>query len=384
MGQVRIKGKVLNAENNEPITKASVFLSNTSIGTTSNNEGAFELAVPSGKYDLIVSSIGYETFSQTINTSAATDFLSVKLKVKAPELETVIIEPYEKNGWERWGKFFTENFIGLSAYGSNCKIKNPQVLRFRHSKKNNELTAIAMEPLLIENKDLGYTIQYQMESFSYDFKNHYLVYTGYPFFEPMKGGQMKERKWAQNREAVYSGSMLHFMRSVYRNKISEEGFQVRRLRKVPNSEKQRVKNKFKVTITGNSSTQKYIPDFEKDSSTYYNKIMRQPDFFDVIDTALLNGDSIAYAVDSVTAGLEFPNYLLVVYKNKLAPIEYQRLAPENGQAMLSQLTLIAGRPINIQANGVYYYPVDLLSLGYWAWSEKMATMLPFDYKTGKD
>lgn len=367
---------------NKPIPSASIFLSNTSVGTTANSQGNFELYIPQGKHDLIVSSIGYETFNQTINTSDLQDFITIRLKLKAAELENITIEPYDKNGWQQWGKFFIENFIGTSAYAADCKIKNPQVLRFRNSKKNNELTVIALEPLIIENKALGYNIRFQLEVFSYKFKTNYRLYIGYPFFEPMKGNNTKQKRWEKKREEVYYGSMMHFMRSVYRNTFIQEGFEVKALQKVMNAEKQRVKEAYKrnISTTTMANGTLLIKPINQDSADYYNKILRQADYFDVVNNSLLPGDSIAYAVNSTTAGLEFQNYLLIVYKNKITPIEYQKQFPENSTAMMSQMTLINNRPIEIQANGSYYNPVDLLNSGYWGWSEKIAMMLPFDYK----
>jgi hypothetical protein len=47
---------------------------------------------------------------------------------------------------------------------------------------------------------------------------------------------------------------------------------------------------------------------------------------------------------------------------------------------MSQVTLINEKPLEIQANGSYYPPSTIMSLGYWAWFEKMATMLPFNYE----
>ena len=69
----------------------------------------------------------------------------------------------------------------------------------------------------------------------------------------------------------------------------------------------------------------------------------------------------------------------MLYKNKVTPPEYRRYYPDNSAAMLSEIILINGQAVEIQANGSYYQPLDLLSLGYWSWSEKIATMLPFDY-----
>src|SRR5689334_14125724 len=162
-----IKGVVLDAEKKVPVPAASVFLNNTSVGTTASVQGTFELSVPNGKFDLIVSSVGFETFNQTINTTEIADFITIKLKPKQNELENIIIEPYEKDGWEKWGKFFTEMFIGNSANAMDCKIKNTEVIHFRNSKKRNELTVTADEPLVIENKSLGYLVRYQLEGFSY-------------------------------------------------------------------------------------------------------------------------------------------------------------------------------------------------------------------------
>jgi hypothetical protein len=99
----------------------------------------------------------------------------------------------------------------------------------------------------------------------------------------------------------------------------------------------------------------------------------------VLEKIPLTGDSIAYAIDSITAGMDFKNYLLVTYKKKFAPKEFLQQFPKAGGAMMSQITLINQKPIEIHANGSYFNPVDLLSTGYWAWSEKAATMLPSDY-----
>lgn len=384
--QKLLKGVVLDAEKNKPMPNASVFLNTTSTGTITNEQGNFTLTIPNGKYELIVSSVGYETYNQTINANELSDFITIKLKVKSELMQTVIVEPYEKDGWEKWGKFFLDNFIGTSANALNCKIKNTKVIHFHNSKKTNELSAFADEPLIIENKALGYTLKYQLETFTYNFKSNYLLYTGYPFFQLMKGSAGKQKRWEKNRRGAYFGSMMHFMRSVYRNKISEEGFEVRSLQKIRNAEKQRVK----AAYSGNMHPVKsangtmVITHINKDTADYYDRILRQEDYKDVIGKNILSGDSIAYAADSTTAGLDFKNYLLVIYKNKVAPLEYLQQFPKSSATMMSQIVLINEKPVEIQVNGSYYNPVDLMSTGYWAWSEKIAMMLPLDYKPPSD
>ena len=377
--QKLLKGVVVDAEKNIPVPKASVFLNNTSVGTSANDEGKFELYVPAGRFDLIVSSVGYATHNQTVFTNEVLDFITIQLKIKTPELETVIIEPYDKNGWQNWGPWFIDNFLGTSEYGRDSRIKNHEVLRFRNSKKNSELTVIAMAPLIIENKALGYKISYQLEEFKYDFKTRYLLYAGYPFFENMDGSDRKKRKWEQAREDVYYGSLLQFMRALYRNQIKEEGFEVRRLQKIANAEKARVRMVYKTSRTVDE-TGRIVSTINRDSTAYYDHIMSQEDYKNVIGKEILVGDSIAFAVDTNVAGLFFEDYLLVIYKHRSVPAEFKQRFPKSSDAMMSEIMLINGKPVEVLANGSYFNPQDLLSSGYWGWWEKMGTMLPFDYK----
>lgn len=384
--QTLLKGVVLDAEKNKPVSNASVFLNNTSVGTKADEHGIFVLSIPNGKFELIVSSVGYQTYNQTISGNEIADFITIKLQVKTQLMETVVVEPYEKDGWQKWGKFFIENFIGMSANAKDCEIKNSSTIHFTHPKNKNTLSAVADETLIIENKALGYTIHYQLESFQYDFKNNYLVWTGYPFFEPMKGSKAMQKRREKKRNEAYYGSMMHFMRTVYRNKIVEEGFEIRHLKKIPNYEKQRVKEAYKSNMQTirNANGTATITHINKDTAEYYGRIMRQTDYFDVIEKTTLPGDSIAYAVNNTTAGLDFKDYLLIVYKKATAPSEYRKQFPESNASMMSQIVLVNGIPVEIEANGLYYNPVDLMSLGYWAWSEKIATMLPFDYQLPSD
>jgi len=377
-----VTGKVVDAETGRPITGASVFLSNTSIGTAANNEGLFTLHnIPVGKFDLVASSLGYETHVETINAAALNGGVTIKLKPKANELANVVVGTYEKDGWTKWGKLFTEEFIGISSNASNCIIKNHEVIKFRHSKKRNYLEAFADEPLLVENKALGYVIHYKLEAFAHDFKSSVISYYGFPLFEEMQGNARKMKRWKENRKEAYFGSTMHFMRCVYANKIIENGFEVRKMEKKENLEKKRIQALYKYLAgaDGNSNFEERLP---KDSVTYYNKILRQPDAANILHTQVLPGDSIAYAEDSVTAGIAFDDYLHITYKNKKVPDDYQ--PPEEtpgspGGYMTSTLYLVNRRPVYTSHNGAYYSPQDLLTSGYWAWSEKICNMLPFDY-----
>ncbi|MBE7170800.1 MAG: carboxypeptidase-like regulatory domain-containing protein [Williamsia sp.] len=374
--QFQLKGRIVADATGTPLGAASVFLSNTSIGTTTDKEGNFSLWVPSGKYDLVASFVGYETYTRTIS-EALTDVLVVKLKPKAEELDEVVVGGYEKDGWKKWGSFFLRNFIGTSDWAADCQIKNYDVIRFRNNKKTRKLSAVALDQLVIENKALGYTVRYQLETFDYDFESDYLLYVGYPLFIPMEGNKNRQARWERRRQEAYTGSIMQFMRAVYRNRIREEGYEVRRLVKTPNEEKKRVRELYRTRVMKDGTIS--YKGFSEDSIDYYRTVLSQPNEISTFSPYTISGDSIAYGVDSLTAGLEFSNYLHIYYTKAAPPQSYQQLS-QNNKKMMSELMLINGQPIQIRSNGNFYPPTNLLSMGYWAWSEKVANMLPFDYK----
>ena len=366
----QVSGKILSATDGRPVVGASVFLANTSFGSVSDEHGQFQITrVPVGKYELVVSFVGYSTQVSTIQVSGDLKPMEIALKEKADELANVVVEPFEKQNWERWGRFFLENFIGTMPEASQCKIRNTKKIFFRFYKRSNRLVAFCDEPLVIENKALGYTIHYQLELFEYQFSSRRLFYQGYPLFEEMESGSSRKmRQWEDNRAESYFGSMTHFMRSFYRNQLVENKFEVHHMVKLENEEKKRVK----LIMRAN-------PGRTYDSSAYYNRILEQPDFKDVVDAAVLPGDSIGFGIDDATAGLFFPDYLYIVYK-KPEPLEYaQQQKRPNMKVRVSYLQLTDETVISVGSNGNYYPPTAMIHSGYWSWSEKMATTLPLNY-----
>jgi len=380
-----VSGKVTDAETGNVISNASVFLSNTSYGTITNSKGEFVLNnIPQGKYDLVVSFVGYETFAKTISNENVSASLNIQLKQKAGELKGVTVKTYDKNGWKNWGQFFNDNFIGLSLYAKNCSIKNTDAIRFSFSKKKNELTAFATEPLIIENKALGYIIRYQLEDFKYQFTDHYLFYAGYPLFEEMKGGKGKIKRWLKARADAYDVSMMHFMRSLYRNKLKQDGYQMYHLKRIPNVERQRWMAKEKNyydTVAKKTVVMNFTSTLQADSLALYDKYINQKDPIEIIEPVEITGDGIAYAEDSVTAAIYFKDFLVVRYLKRTMPEEYlaTTMSGSKNQPVSSALNLLNNKPVYITSNGYYYNVEDLLSEGFWGWWEKMGNSLPYDY-----
>ena len=381
-----IKGKVVNADNGAPVAGASVFLSNTSYGTVSNNNGYFELGnIRQGKYDLIVSFIGFETYNNSLTLNASIDNLDIKITEKAKELEGVTVRQYMKNGWEQWGTFFIQSFIGTSALGLQCKLQNPDAVKFSYMKKDGLLYVDAMEPLVIENKALGYTIRYQMESFVYNFNTKALFYAGYPLFTEMEGSKNKQNKWEKARANAYGFSSLRFLRAVYRNHLVQDGYEIFRMDRLPNTEKRlwlaREKNYYD-TVSKTRTIKNFASTLPADSVPYYEKIIRQKDPIEVVHPGKVTGDDIAYGADSFTAALDFQQCLIVRIPALMNPQEYVESFRDasSSQPVTSVVTLPNQKPILITSNGYFYEPEDLMLEGFWGWWEKMSAMLPFDYR----
>ncbi|TAG08464.1 MAG: hypothetical protein EAZ35_08730 [Sphingobacteriia bacterium] len=355
--QKKLSGKILIAGTNIPVPSASIFLSNTSVGTVSKEDGSFSIEnFPEGRYDLVVTMLGYSTYIVEINAVRLPDFLTVQLQPKAKELQEVIVEGYEKNGWKKWGDFFMQSLIGKTPNAQQCILLNKEVVRFRFSKKLNRLTAISDEPLLIRNKALGYELKYDLTAFEYNFNTQIFYYQGFPLFTEIESSSKRRNKnWERNRQETFQGSLLHFMRSLYRNQLVQDGFELRKIirKKEPNT---------RIILNGVHPL------------TDVNMLVNIP----------LTGDSIAFAIDSVTAGLQFSDYLQVVYLHKKMPEQYrlQTRGVSADQPITAELHMPnATKVIAVLANGSFFMGRDLLAMAYWAWSEKLSNLLPLDYKS---
>lgn len=86
-----IRGKVLSVDN-EPLPFASVYIRNIGDGVPTNEEGAFEYALPSGIYDVIFQFLGYKSVIETIIIEDTWVDYTVKLEPQTYTLETVEVK----------------------------------------------------------------------------------------------------------------------------------------------------------------------------------------------------------------------------------------------------------------------------------------------------
>ena len=394
--QVSIHGKIINSQDGKPLPYVSVYLNSTSLGSSTDEQGLFTINnIPPVKFRLVASCIGFETFIRLIDPKQINGMMTISLKPKAEELKGFEVTLPEPDGWAKWGKFFTDIFIGTTFNSRNCQIDNPEVLKFRLIDGN--LMVNANKPILIHNGALGYDIQYKMEEFEYDFSAKIVSYNGYAFFKDLSITNPKKAKlWKENRLKTYKGSLLHFMRTFFINKLDSAGFEMRSLATISNPKKDRAKMLFSlhrdsliidtvvILIKDTTRPNGKPGDVRRvvqsnDSTAYYKYMLLQSD--SVISHQIVIADSIGSEVDNSTAALYFPDSLEVSYKLSGIPRAYKNLSKSNKKETypVSQFVFVSRKPVYVLSNGYYYGPNDLKITGFWAWTENMSGLLPFDY-----
>jgi hypothetical protein len=331
-----IHGKVVDEKTGTALANASVFCQNTTTGTISNNEGQFALRLSNGGYDLVISYTGYET--QVLRVSNSTrdkDSLFVQMKEENKSLGEVAVmgSALVADGWNKYGQFFLDNFIGTSTNATQCTIENKDVISFYYYKKRNKLKVKAKEKIVITNQALGYKIHYQLDSFVNDYNTHVSSYTGYPLFENLTGTAEQLEQWSKNRYRTYIGSRLHFMRSWYDSTLKDEGFQVETLN-APGSDK------------GTPLDNPYDP--------------------------------AIYSLDSGIVDININGSIRVTYTNQVPDKKYLMLNhfPLNAKVEVSALEMPTG--FSIEENGYFFEQSEITNMGYWAW-KKIAELVPYDY-----
>jgi hypothetical protein len=221
-----VRGTLLDSRTLEPLPFANIYINNTSIGTTSDAKGSYELKkVPVGQSDIVVSYVGYQSYKRNISVIERQEItLNIKLVSDEKLLESVQVKGSKDKEWNRQIKRFSKAFFGLGKNATDCKILNPWVLEF--SEANGHLTAVATNDLEIENDALGYKIFYALKKFVSARDGTYSILGTVRYEEMNAVDKSNSSKWARNRLQTYNGSPRHFFKSILEHKIYQNGFEV--------------------------------------------------------------------------------------------------------------------------------------------------------------
>jgi len=96
--QNSLLGTITTGENEEPLLGVTVYFPQLDKGAVTNENGTYSISsLPTGRYKVIVSYIGYQTFSQNIEITEGENEFDVILKSSPIEMEEVIVStPFHK------------------------------------------------------------------------------------------------------------------------------------------------------------------------------------------------------------------------------------------------------------------------------------------------
>ncbi|KMQ58701.1 hypothetical protein ACM46_22035 [Chryseobacterium angstadtii] len=367
-----VKGHVTN-DAGKLISGVSIYIDGTKMGTVSKEDGSFSLSLSSDNPgNIVFQKDDYDTF-----TTSVSGVINKTLKVVLTQtnaIEEIRLVPYTSEAYKNYINYFLDTFIGADR--DNVRIKNQKSLKFSYDKKNKFLKVKAPNTLIIENKNLGYEIQYNLISYSLDLNNNMINYTGTSFFKETKNTD----KIKLNRMNAYDGSLLHFFRSIYENKITEEKFIVNHVVRIPNpkypsEEELKILEDFR-QITKSSGIIK-IPENIRDISQ--RKTSQKPYSLAIVKTQI--PDSAYVERTDKKVFLTFKDILQVNYQKYFYEMDGKNFIKSQFPVTLSSFLHPDGEAFEVSKEGNISNPDQLITEGDFS-KNKIENMLPLDYKLG--
>jgi len=385
-GQSSIDGQIVDKETGEPLIGVNVFISKTSIGATTDKDGLYTIKnISNGRYELVISMIGYAMEKKELNLFANVQLdMDFRLTTEPINMKQIIVTKKSNKQWKKDYKVFKNAFLGNSKNGKSCKIINEYVLSFNRGE--NILLASTQKPLIIENMRLGYVVTYYLKGFATNntflrsddesFFNFFFIsstkfvrYTGESFFTEMEPkSERQKRQWIKNRQIAYNGSLRHFLATL--GKRFDRRYKMK-------GDSLRQRNDW-LLISGSN-----IDPLTKEGFEIYLKeeYKKRYDYRELLndrlvwstknDNELLLSFKDKMMVKFNREGEEL-NYLFYMFESKSKPKVHQ-----TSFLKLGKDTVIFDK------NGRYFEKFMIEQQEYMGW-ERVGDQLPFDYKPIQD
>jgi hypothetical protein len=382
--QNELAGNVLDSLTQQPVPFANVFFANTSIGTITDEKGEFVLRnFQSGKYDLVVSFVGYKPFERSLSFSDNTRILKVSLLPEAVRLDELVVTPnFSQKASDL--RNFKKYFIGENHNATACEIINEKDLVAYTDEDENALIAFARAPLEIRNEALGYRLIYDLGNFEVNFNSLTQNYSGIPRFEELTPKKLaQKRSWEDERKRAYDGSFVHLIHNLRRG-IVNGPFVLHELHRVTNRKRpaeEFLKEKIKfwraklLSYRGTTNNVKGA----QDSLLYYENLHKLPLLRDSVGILITQPQQL---LDETHAHIIYTGLLHVIYKGEPEEKEYIKLNQGNHGNEQHSVILFKNKGVSIYDNG-YYEPLqDVFFDGYMMWSDRISNLLPREYTPG--
>ena len=218
-----ISGRITDASDGNPIPAATVFISNTTIGTTTDTEGNYRLRIPGeGSYQLTVSHVGYQSVFKDIDPGNTSIQFDVALQsIELEELTVATRVRFRRSDIN----LFWNTILGKNPSRRTIQATNPEAVYYYYNSETRILKVTCREPLQIVNNETGYRIQYVLNYFTHDY-NTDITDWGYQnvFTELEPQNQRQKDTWEKNRKELYKISLTKFIKSLYHNSLFNDGF----------------------------------------------------------------------------------------------------------------------------------------------------------------
>jgi hypothetical protein len=137
-----ITGKILN-EDGEPIPYANVFVREAQAGTNSDEEGKYFMTLPTGgEYEIVFSSIGYESKSMEIVVGDVEVRLDIQLKTSSIDMDEIVIKASKKDSAYTLIKQVIDNkksyLASVQSFKSDVYVKAIELIDNQKKAKENK------------------------------------------------------------------------------------------------------------------------------------------------------------------------------------------------------------------------------------------------------
>jgi len=354
--QFYIRGRVTDAETQLPLKGASVYINNTTKGSTTNDNGDFEIGpLQPGRYEVVASFVGYDALLYSAEIKSSNLRISFKVEKKEEVLREVLVLSSELR--KRYLDIFKQFVIGQTIAAERCQIKNIEEVQFASGETKDEIMAYTEKALVIESPELGYTIHFDLLTFYYNKVTSGAYFYGYTRFVDWGKDEKTKKKWIRKRRGAYEGSTVHFFRSLVNKQLAKEGFTVYQLLKMQKEKK----DSAGITITRQKTNQ----GMQMASKAIEDSMIRiYPDsVYKIYELRVNDGWRVMYS------------------KNTDLKTEMVRKNFISGQPSTGTVSVLRFReePVLINARGIILTPIRLFYDGIWGY-ERLANMLPEDYE----
>ena len=431
-----LQGTIYSAESEAPVPYANVFLAGTLIGTTSNPDGTYDLALTTkGKFQLVVTCVGYEDFITEVEFARKALSLDISLSTDVRQLDEVYVNPDTTNRRQNLAAF-QNLFFGSTKNALQTSIENLSDVFVFYDNVEKALFAHSREELVINNDALGYQVIYRLKEFEMDYASGQYRSFGIPRFREQTLSNRKQKRANKERARAYRGSFQHFINALLQDTHVEEGFIVEEAFKVPNRNRppqalidQKLREFRSGLVAGNgfvmssNSVETEEVELTKENIDQMRRKGLIPKAMDSLITAKVNaggshkmkvmrsapsGNSNTAQRDSLrnwiaksrlpvtidSAGRIFQSnellldenntftyqgYLTIVYTKEAEETNYAAYVrkPKPERAQTSQVLIL--EPFQVYENG-YFDVTQVIFNEYMGWSQRMAEMLPLGYR----